>query len=330
MKSLRLVYLPNTIDCFRATPDQVRRFGQLCDDGSDVRFCGSEEEFLSLLPGAHAVFVWSFRQEWFDLAPNLRHVCTPAAGRDYFRVVPPTGTTMHYGTFHGAIMAETALGAVLACTHGLLPFAAAMRRDGESAGWPRRDFMAHARRLAGQSVVVLGFGHIGRAFGALAKPFGARVTGVRRSPAPDPAAADRVVGIADLDSVLPAADHVVCFLPSGPETTNLLDASRLARLKSGAFLYNFGRGNLIDEAALADALRRGALAGAVLDVFQEEPLPADSPLRSAPNCFLYPHGSAFSPDYLDLYFESAAAAIRRERNGGPDFPAPVAKPFPEG
>jgi phosphoglycerate dehydrogenase-like enzyme len=313
MSNLRLVYLSHAMDVFQPTEAQVRRFADLCGDGADVRRCTSEEEFLSLLPEARAVFVWDFRQEWFARAPKLRHLCTPAAGRDYFRVVPPPQVAMHYGTFHGAIMAETALGALLACTHGLLPFASAMRRDGGGEAWPRRDIMLRSQRLCGQTVAILGFGRIGRAFGALVKPFGATVIGVRRSPVPDPAAADRVAGVGELDEVLPLADHVASFLPSGPETENLLDARRLALMKPSAFLYNFGRGNLLDEEALAGALRRNALAGAVLDVFREEPLPADSPLRDAPNCFLYPHASAFAPDYLDLYFAKAAAEIRKTR-----------------
>ena len=95
-------------------------------------------------------------------------------------------------------------------------------------------------------------------------------------------------------------------LPSGPETDRLLDARRLALLRPTAFLCNFGRGNLVDEDALCAALRAGRLAGAVLDVFREEPLPADSPLRAAPNLWLLPHASAFSPDYVDLYFEELA------------------------
>ncbi len=311
MSNLRLVYLPHAMDVFQPTEAQVRRFAELCGDGAEVRRCGTEEEFLSHLPEARAVFVWTFRQEWFAHAPKLRHLCTPAAGTDYFRVVPPPQVAMHYGTFHGTIMAEIALGALLACTHGLLPFASAMRRGGGGEAWPRREMMLRARRLAGQTVAVLGFGRIGRAFGALVKPFGATVIGVRRTPVPDPAAADRVVAAGELDGILPIADHVASFLPSGPETETLLDARRLAMMKPGAFLYNFGRGNLIDEEALAAALRRNALAGAVLDVFREEPLSADSPLRDAPNCFLYPHASALAPDYLDLYFEKAAAEIRR-------------------
>jgi D-3-phosphoglycerate dehydrogenase len=75
-------------------------------------------------------------------------------------------------------------------------------------------------------------------------------------------------------------------------------------------IYNFGRGNLIDEEALAEALAAGRLAGAVLDVFKAEPLPENSPLRKAPNCWLYPHASAFAPDYLDLYFAKCAEAMR--------------------
>ena len=311
MSTLRLVYLDHEMDVFRPTEAQVRRFADLCGDGADVRRCETEAEFLSLLPEASAVFVWTFRQEWFARAPKLRHLCTPAAGRDYFRVVPPPQVAMHYGTFHGAIMAETALGALLACSHGLLPFASAMRRDGGGETWPRREIMLRSRRLAGQTVAILGFGRIGRAFGALVKPFGATVIGVRRSPAPDPEAADRVLPASEIDEILPLADHLASFLPSGPETEKLLGARRLAMMKPGAFLYNFGRGNLLDEEALAAALRRNALAGAVLDVFREEPLPADSPLRDAPNCFLYPHASAFAPDYLDLYFAKAAAEIRQ-------------------
>ena len=111
--------------------------------------------------------------------------------------------------------------------------------------------------------------------------------------------------------MLPRADHLVAFLPSGPGTDRLLDARRLALLPPGAFLYNFGRGNAIDEDALAEALRAGRLGGAVLDVFRTEPLPADSPLRSAPRCHLYPHASAFAPDYLDLCFEELAERMTR-------------------
>ena len=304
-----LVHLSSDIPCFHAAPEQVGRLsGRLAACGGEARFCGSEQEFLAELPDAWAAVVWTFRQEWFALAPRLRHVCTPAAGRDYFRVTPPAQVTLHYGSFHGAIMAETALGAMLSMAHGLLPFAESMRRPGAvgDEGWPRIPMAVYGRLLAGSTAVILGCGHIGTALARLLAGLGVRVIGVTRGARPSEPGIERVT--ADrIDAVLPEADHVVCFLPSGPETDRLLDARRLALLKPSAVLYNFGRGNVMDEEALATALRAGRLRGAVLDVFREEPLPPDSPLRGAPGCFLYPHASAFVPEYLDLYFKELAA-----------------------
>lgn len=311
-----LLFLQHEIPCFQVTDEQARRFDDMLPECADrpVRVCRSDEEFTALLPDATAVFVWTFRQEWFDLAPRLRHVCTPAAGRDYFKVVPPPRVTMHYGSFHGAIMGETALGAVLAWCHGLLPFADAMAA-GKGTEWPRLVEARHGRRLGGSSVTILGYGNIGRHFARMLAPFGARVTGVTRRPHPELADEAALLGVTlatadSLDSILASTDHLVCFLPSGAETDNLIDARRIAFMKPSAVIYNFGRGNLIDEDALASALSSRRIAGAVLDVFKTEPLPAASPLRSAPNCWLYPHASAFAPDYLDLYFAKCAQAMR--------------------
>lgn len=303
-----LVYLEDfDVPPFRPTEEQVERLRQLLP-AQTVRLCRSEREFLDGLPEATAVFVWGFLQKWFDLAPHLRHIATPAAGRDYFRVVPPPTVTMHYGTFHGAIMAETALAAVLSMAHGLLPYAAAMRDP--ATPWPRIPMARTAHRLALDTVAVLGCGNIGGTFARLIRPMAARVIGFHRTARPDSGDGIEHRLVADLDAILPSVDHLVCFLPSGPETDHLLNTSRLALLKPGACVYNFGRGNLIDESALAQALSEDRLGGAVLDVFQKEPLPADSPLRTAPNCFLYPHASAFSPDYLDIWFRDIAAILR--------------------
>ena len=301
------VYLESAVPVFSPTDEQAARFRARLGAGAEVALCRSEGDFLAALPRAEFAVVWTFRQEWFALAPRLRAVCTPAAGRDYFRVVQPPGVELRYGSFHGAIMGETAAACVLALSHGVLPFAAEAGSD-----WPRPAFAARARRLAGATVLILGFGRIGRAAGRFLKPFGPRVLGVSRGahPAPDWFGPEDCVETADaINSLLPLADHVLCFLPSGPETDRLLDARRLARLRPTTCLCNFGRGNLLDEDALAAALRAGRLAGAVLDVFREEPLPSPSPLRDAPNCRLLPHASAFSPDYLDLYFEELAPIL---------------------
>lgn len=306
------VFLENRVPVFAPTDVQIERFRGRLPAGWRVVACRSEAEFLAALPETAFALVWTFRQDWFALAPRLRAVCTPAAGRDYFRVVPPPGVELRYGSFHGAIMGETAAAAVLGFSRGLLPFASLMRADGGAAPWPRDAFVPVARRVAGSTAVVLGFGHIGRAAGERLHALGVRVVGVSRGPHPAPdwfGPDDRLATAAELDAVLPEADHLLCFLPSGPETDRLLDARRLALLNPSAFLCNFGRGNLVDEPALAAALRADRLGGALLDVFVEEPLPADSPLRSAPRCWLLPHASAFAPDYLDLYFEEFSRTV---------------------
>lgn len=298
---MQAVFLESPIPPFSATKAQVQNFENSLPQTADkpIIHCQNEEEFLRALPKCTKVYVWTFKQEWFTLAPCLTDVYTPAAGRDYFHVTPPPQVTMHYGTFHGAIMGETALGALLACAHGLLPYAT-------KKGWPRLEMAQTSRRICGSIVLILGYGKIGQAFANMLAPLGAKIIGITKHPHPEfpPRENFTYATINELDTLLPSADHIVCFLPSGPDTTHLLNAHRLSLLKPTSFLYNFGRGNLIDESALAQALSKSTLQGAVLDVFSTEPLPPTSPLLTLPNCYTYPHASAFSPDYLDLYFAS--------------------------
>ncbi len=299
-----LVYLRHELACFSATQRQIDRFNSLLKDDNAVMAI-NEEDFLKKLPEATSVIVWTFKQEWFSLAVNLRHLYTPAAGKDYFKVIPPDNVTMHYGTFHGEIMGETALGAILGMTHGLIPFATAMK---ESDSWPRRELVQRCDTLYGKTVLIMGFGNIGKYLAQMLTPFNLRLICITYHPHPEYRKeypdSYTFATLDEVDNYLPNADHIVCILPSGKITDNLLSEERLSIIKPTAYIYNFGRGNLIDESALAQKLSEGKIAGAVLDVFQTEPLPATSALRSAPNCYLYPHSSAFSPSYLDLYFDS--------------------------
>ena len=118
------------------------------------------------------------------------------------------------------------------------------------------------------------------------------------------------MGLERLDALLPTADHLILALPATPETDGLVDAARLARLPLRAAVYNVGRGNVLDESALARALVRGRLRAACLDVFRQEPLPANSPLRTAPNILLMPHASAIAPEYLDLFLDEFIPLFR--------------------
>ncbi len=267
--------------------------------------CGDEASFVEELADAEVVLVSKFKQEWFAVAPKLRIISTPAAGHDYFKVDLPESVNILYGSYHGKIMGETAMGMILGISRGLIQHAQLM--TGTAVQWPQNAFSGEVRCIRDSHVVILGFGAIGHHAGRLLKHFGARITGIRRNPAGDTplwfSCSDKVVSMEELDRVLPFADHLLCVLPSGEETTNIMDAARLSLLPKTAYIYNLGRGNAIDEDALAAALRRGSIAGAVLDVYREEPLSVNSPLRTAPNAFLYPHVSAVSPEYMTLYVE---------------------------
>jgi phosphoglycerate dehydrogenase-like enzyme len=255
---------------------------------------------------------WAFLQEWFALAPHLKRVATPAAGRDFFALSPPPRVKVRYGTHHGPIMAETVIGLMLAFDRGLFT---AYRHQLRGELWPR-EALYNVRLLAGTHAVIVGFGHIGAEIGRRLKPFGVRITGVRRSvPGKAPAwfrDGDAVVPVSKLNAALRQADHVILVLPSDTGTDRLMDAARLAALPKHAVVYNVGRGNCIDEAALAKALKSGRLRGACLDVFAQEPLTAESPLsRNLPGLVRVPHASAFAETYIDRFMDEVIAWLKR-------------------
>lgn len=289
------------IECWSFADRHARRIREALP-GAAVTICASEAEFLRALPRARVACVWVFEEEWLAAAPRLEWIATPAAGRDILHVRPRPGLEITYGEFHGEIMAETVLAFLLAHRRGILE----TRRLQDAAPWPRADLQYCLRPLRGSRLTILGFGSIGRWIGRLAKPFGVRVTGVKRCPAPRPdefEPEDRIALAGELDSILPETDFLAVCLPRSEETDRIVDARRLALLPEGAVVVNVGRGNAIDEAALARRLAERRLGGAYLDVYENEPLPEDSPLRSCPNVLLMPHASAISPNYLDLFVE---------------------------
>lgn len=258
--------------------------------GAVVQIADSEAEFVAALPAAEIVLTWRFRQEWFALAPRLRWIATPAAGHDDLgQLTLPAGVRVTYGTFHGEFIAETVLGMMLAETRGI---ADAIRLPGL---WPRREIAARMKTLRGSHVVIVGYGHIGQWIARLLEPFGVRITGIRRHATAD------ALPVTELDRVLPTTDHLVLVLPAEDDSRQLMDARRLALLAAHAALYSVGRGHCVDETALAIALRQRKLRAAYLDVFQQEPLPATSPLRGAPGFVMMPHASAVADQYLDRF-----------------------------
>jgi phosphoglycerate dehydrogenase-like enzyme len=159
--------------------------------------------------------------------------------------------------------------------------------------------------LTGKTLLIVGLGRIGDALAARARPFGMRVVGVKHDPShrhDGAVGVDELVSIDALDEALGRADHVCLTVPLTRATHHLMNARRLTRMRPSAFLYNVSRGAVIDEAALVEALRAGKLAGAGLDVFEEEPLPPGSPLWDLENVILTPHVAGVTP----LYYERAA------------------------
>ncbi len=274
---------------------RIRRAPAECPDATVVR---SGRAFLRELPSATHAVVWNFKKEWFSRAPRLRVLATPGAGRE---LVPgeddlPPGVRKFHGEFHGAIMSETVLACILAWARGLYAaYGWQTGADRPRALWPRAALSPFCRRVAGTRAVVLGYGHVGRAIGAKLRAVGVSVKGVRRR------------NFAELRPALAQADWFVLALPGDTGTDNLVDAAVLSALPRRAVLVNVGRGNAVDERALASALRRRRLAAAFLDVFRREPLTSDSPLAGdVPGLFRLPHASAFAPDYLDLFFAELA------------------------
>ncbi len=178
--------------------------------------------------------------------------------------------------------------------------------------------LLHARRLlAGATMGVLGLGTIGRAVARRAVAFGMRVWGTRRHPSTAVEGVERVLPPTGLDDVLRRSDVLVLTLPLTRETRGLVGAREFALLPRGAFLVNIGRGQLIDESALIDALQSGHLGGAGLDVFAREPLPETSPLWNLPNVILSPHVSGGFPGYMDHVVALFCDNLRRYLTGQP-------------
>ncbi len=170
--------------------------------------------------------------------------------------------------------------------------------------------------LSGLTLGVVGFGKIGRRVAEIGQAFGMRVLAASSRRDVLPASCEPFVR-ADLETVFSAADVVTLHCPLTAENDRFVDARLLARMKPSAFLLNTARGGLVDEAALADALRRGRLAGAGLDVVSAEPMSLENPLRGVPNCVITPHVAWASVAARRRLMETTVSNIRAFRDGCP-------------
>lgn len=183
--------------------------------------------------------------------------------------------------------------------------------------WPGMEKTLQLRELRGRVVGLVGFGHIGRHVARLVSAFGAEVLYTARRRATPAEEQPTGARYRTLPELLGESDIVSLHVPLGPQTRGMIDAAALARMRPGSWLVNTARGGLVDEAALVEALRRGHLAGAALDVFPEEPIPTGCPLLQLPNVVLTPHIGGVTRDAWTWRMEAAWSNVARVRDGLP-------------
>lgn len=301
---------------FNITPHQwveaLGRAGQ-ANAGHRVSFAETDAEFDAVAPdieilvsgvGAIKRLLPKLQP---DRAPALRMIFSVAAGVDTLPAaqMPPVPYVNNRGA-HAEKAGEFTAMALLMLANGMPGCIA----DQHNRVWGQR----FTRGLRGRSVTILGLGSMGQAGAEQAKHFGMRVTGLRTRPEPHPAC-ERVLGTDQLDAVLPETEFLVIATPLTPATHHILDRRRIALLPEGAAVINIGRGPLVEQEALCDALDSGHLSGAVLDVFDPEPVPEDDRVWTTRNMVMTPHVSvddaeSYIPRSLDIFFANLAAFER--------------------
>ncbi len=288
--------------------------------GVELRF-GRGEAAKEMIGDAEIVVSGNVSAELLAAAPNLRWIAFWSAGMDGKatpEILARRLLLTNASGVHGPNIAEHVLGFMLMFTRELHLH---MRAQTEGV-WNRTDQLQRrgANELTGQTLGIVGLGRIGEALTARAKAFDMRVVATKRRPEVRYEAAvvpDALYPPEELPRLLAESDHVCIALPYTAETHHLFDAAMLACMKPTAYLYNIGRGRIVDEEALIAALQARRIAGAGLDVFEKEPLPADSPLWRMENVILTPHVSGQTPHYFTRAAALFAANLHRYLEGKP-------------
>ena len=254
--------------------------------------------------------------ELLERAVRLRFIQVAGVGVDHIDLDAARRLGITVATVAGAnasSVAEHVVMAALALLRGLVPAHQAM------AGglWPLAEWMGRSRELSGKTVGIVGMGRIGREVAARLLPFGVTTLyyDVRRLAVDDEEALG--VTFAELDALLARSDIVTLHLPLTPETRGIIGRERLRAMRSGSLLINAARAELVDEAALVEALQNGTLAGAAIDVFSPEPPPPDHPLRRLGNVLLTPHGAGVTVEAQERIAQGAVQNLLRYLDGRP-------------
>lgn len=298
-----------------AGADEVPGIATIASE-ADLRFTKTADGLRDALPGADVLLGWDFAagglEEAWDQAGDLRWIqwCGAGVNAALFPGLAHSDVvlTNARGVFDRA-MAEYTLGQIIAFAKRF-PESHALQARGE---WLHR----LSTRVEGARVLVVGVGSIGREIARLVRAVGMVVEGVGRTARQGDGDFDKIHGQDDLTVCLGDADYVVLITPLTAETTGMFGAAQFAAMKPSACFINLGRGPLVDESALIAALDLGAPAGAVLDVFHIEPLPAESPLWAHPRVVITPHNSGDFMGYEDAIAQMFLDNFQRYKAGEP-------------
>jgi len=293
--------------------EQLRR--SLGDLIKRVELILEPQRWQEMLPEAEAIGAFVLSREEFAECKKLRWLHLGVAGVEkslHPALVNSEVIITNARGIHSDVMSEYVLAAILSCANRF-DLAATSQAKKE---WRQKEIVRHRYSVAGKTVGIIGAGAIGAAAGKLCHACGMRVIGIRRSPEKGaPEEFERIYGIDDLPQLLAEFDYIVLAAPLTSETQHLLGAAQFAMMKSTAFFINIARGAMVEEAALIEALRGKKIAGAVLDVFAEEPLPAESPLWTLENVLITPHISGNFEQYVERVGEQFAENLARYLRG---------------
>lgn len=295
--------------------DCIRQFGEVTlyqrtetEAETIERIGDSEIVLVNKVPITEAVLA---------ACPGIRLICVQATGYNIVdcdacarRGIPVTNVPS-YGT---AAVAQFTMALILELCHRIGLHDQSVHRG----DWVKSDnfcyWLTPQTELAGKALGILGFGRIGREVGKLAKAFGMQVIACNRSQCEE----GRQIGeYVDMDTLLARSDILSLHCPQTPGTEKIINARSLARMKDGAMLINTARGGLLDENAVAEALRSGKLRGAAVDVVSKEPMAPDNPLLSAPGCIITPHIAWAPVESRQRLLDCVVENIRCFLNGTP-------------
>jgi phosphoglycerate dehydrogenase-like enzyme len=272
------------------------------------------------LRDAEILFAFSLRPDQFKFAQKLRWIHAPTAAIHQLlfpELVKSDVVLTNAREVHGPVVAEHVIALIFALAKKI-PQAARLQQKrmwGQDAIWndgPR------PREIAGATLGLIGLGSIGRTVAHMASDLGMRVIAVREHPEKEkPEGVTAVYSGAQLNDLFSQSDYVVVAAPLTDATRGLINGERLAAMRPDAYLINVGRGPQVDEAALAAALAGRRIAGAALDVFEQEPLPADSPLWDLENLFITPHTAGLTEKLWQRHYALFSENLRRYLNRQP-------------